>query len=101
MTTQQCEYCFDLFATASEYLTHKAERHNESVFMDTLNPDTIKRANQTIMEDLFEDWSFALDSNEMFYGDKEYAQRSGEAEIIEAFNKFYKLDPTDTDFLTA
>jgi hypothetical protein len=101
MTTQQCEYCFDLFATASEYLTHKAERHNESVFMDTLNPDTVKRANQTIMEDLFEDWSFALDSNEIFYGDKEYAQRSGEAEIVEAFNKFYKLDPTDTDFLTA
>jgi hypothetical protein len=70
-------------------------------FMDTLNPDTVKRANQTIMEDLFEDWSFALDSNEMFYGDKEYAERSGEAEIIEAFNKFYNLDPTDTDFLTA
>ena len=101
MTTQQCEYCFDLFATASEYLTHKAERHNESVFMDTLNPDTVKRANQTIMEDLFEDWSYALDSNEVFYGDKEYAQRSGETEIIEAFNKFYKLDPSDEDYLEA
>jgi len=101
MTTQQCEYCFNLFATASEYLTHKAEYHNESVFMDTLNNETVKRANQKIMEDLFEDWSFALDSNEMFYGDKEYAQRSGEAEIIEAFNKFYKLDPSDEDYLEA
>jgi hypothetical protein len=101
MTTQQCEHCYGLFATASEYLTHKAEDHNESVFMDTLNNETVKRANQKIMEDLFEDWSFALDNNEVFYGDKEYAERSGEAEIIEAFNKFYKLDPNDEDYLEA
>ena len=70
-------------------------------FMDILNAETVKRANQKIMADLFEDWSYALDSNEMFYGDKEYAERSGEAEIIEAFNKFYNLDPSDEDYLTA
>jgi hypothetical protein len=29
MTTQQCEECFDLFATASEYLDHKKEKHSE------------------------------------------------------------------------
>ena len=29
MTTQQCEECFDLFATASEYLTHKNQQHQE------------------------------------------------------------------------
>ena len=29
MTTQQCEECFDLFATASEYLTHKNQQHRE------------------------------------------------------------------------
>ena len=29
MTTQQCEECFDLFATASEYLSHKGKKHGE------------------------------------------------------------------------
>jgi hypothetical protein len=29
MTTQQCEECFDLFATASEYLSHKNKKHGE------------------------------------------------------------------------
>ena len=29
MTTQQCEECFDLFATASEYLSHKNKEHKE------------------------------------------------------------------------
>lgn len=27
MTTQQCEECLDLFATASEYLSHKNSKH--------------------------------------------------------------------------
>lgn len=27
MTTQQCEECLDLFATASEYLSHKKDSH--------------------------------------------------------------------------
>jgi hypothetical protein len=29
MTTQQCEECFELFATASEYLNHKGKEHGE------------------------------------------------------------------------
>ena len=29
MTTQQCENCFELFATASEYLNHKGKEHGE------------------------------------------------------------------------
>jgi hypothetical protein len=29
MTTQQCEECFELFATASEYLNHKGKKHGE------------------------------------------------------------------------
>ena len=29
MTTQVCEECFDLFATASEYITHKNLKHKE------------------------------------------------------------------------
>ena len=29
MTTQVCEECFDLFATASEYITHKNTKHKE------------------------------------------------------------------------
>lgn len=29
MTTQVCEECFDLFATASEYITHKNTKHRE------------------------------------------------------------------------
>jgi len=29
MTTQQCEECFELFATASEYLNHKGKKHGD------------------------------------------------------------------------
>ncbi len=101
MTTQQCEECFELFATATEYLNHKYNNHPNDNFMDTLNAETVKRANEKIKEELFEDWSFALDNNNLFYGDKEYAERSGEKEILEAFNKFYNLTPDDEDFLTA
>ena len=69
-------------------------------FMDTLNAETIKRANEKIKEELFEDWSAALDNNDLFYGDKEYAERSGEKEILDAFNKFYGLTPDDKSYLS-
>ena len=101
MTTQQCEECFELFATATEYLNHKYNNHPNDNFMDTLNKEVVKLVNEKIKEDLFEDWSFALDNNDIFYGDKEYAERSGNQYVINKFNSFYKLDPTDTDFLTA
>lgn len=68
-------------------------------FMDTLNAEIVKRANEKIKEELFDDWSAALDNNDLFYGDKEYAERSGEKEILEAFNKFYNLTPEDKDYL--
>ena len=67
-------------------------------FMDTLNGEIVKRANEKIKEELFEDWCFALDNNDLFYGDKEYAERSGEDEIKTAFNKFYNLTPEDEDY---
>jgi hypothetical protein len=70
-------------------------------FMDTLNKEIVQEVNKKIMVDLFEDWSFALDSNDVFYGDKEYAERSGNQYVINKFNSFYELDPTDTDFLRA
>jgi hypothetical protein len=70
-------------------------------FMDTLNKEIVQEVNKKIMFDLFEDWSFALDNNDVFYGDKEYAERSGNQYVINKFNSFYKLDPTDTDFLRA
>ena len=70
-------------------------------FMDTLNNEIVQEVNKKIMFDLFEDWSFALDNNDVFYGDKEYAERSGNQYVINKFNSFYKLDPTDTDFLRA
>jgi hypothetical protein len=70
-------------------------------FMDTLNKEIVQEVNKKIMFDLFEDWSFALDNNDIFYGDKEYAERSGNQYVINKFNSFYKLDPTDTDFLRA
>jgi hypothetical protein len=68
-------------------------------FMDTLNPKLVKRANKNIKEDLFDDWSFALDNNEIFYGDKEYAERSGINKVRQAFNAFYKLSYGDVDYL--
>lgn len=70
-------------------------------FMDTLNIEIVKDVNESIKEELFEDWSAALDNNDIFYGDKEYAERSNNQYIINKFNSFYKLDPTDKDFLRA
>jgi hypothetical protein len=70
-------------------------------FMDTLNKEIVKEANEKIKDELFEDWSFALDNNDLFYGDREYAERSGSQYIINKFNSFYKLDPTDESFLRA
>ena len=69
--------------------------------MDTLNKEIVKEANEKIKDELFEDWSFALDNNDLFYGDREYAERSGNQYIINKFNSFYKLDPTDKSFLRA
>jgi hypothetical protein len=52
MTTQQCEECFDLFATASEYLIHKNTKHKEE---DQDRPFTVgdmKRALQGLDDDI-------------------------------------------------
>ena len=71
-------------------------------FMDTLNKEIVQEVNKKIMFDLFEDWSYALDCvEEPIYGDREYALRSENEYIINKFNSFYKLDPSDTDFLRA
>ena len=99
MTTQQCEECFDLFATASEYLAHKAEQHNESVFMDTLSPSIKSRAEASIKENLYADFCEGIDNDEPFFADRKWAGLSDSKEVMEAFNKFYDLKEGDPEYL--
>lgn len=69
------------------------------LFIDTLDPSLISKAEEQIKENLFDQFYEEINMDEQFYGDRKYADMSDIKEIREAFNKFYNLSPEDSDYL--
>lgn len=70
-----------------------------SKFEDTLNKNLIHQANENIKNDLYANWCEGNLNLLDYDSDREWAEASGIDEVRQAFNNFYNLKPTDSDYL--